>query len=89
MMFLHRLASVLRWMVHRDRAERDLNDELQAFVDMAAADRMRDGAVLTHLPIQRLADGHANHCGGRHVPRRRDCVQAICRAAEIDGDALS
>jgi hypothetical protein len=45
MMILHRLASLVRWMVHRDRAERDLLDELEAFVDMAAADRMLDGAA--------------------------------------------
>jgi putative ABC transport system permease protein len=44
MTLLHRLASVVRWIVHRDRAERDLNDELEAFVDMAAADGVRDGA---------------------------------------------
>ena len=43
MTFLHRLASIVRWLVHRNRVEQDLNDELQAFVDMAAADRMRDG----------------------------------------------
>jgi predicted permease len=30
-------------MLGRDRAEQDLNDELQAFVDMAAGDRIRDG----------------------------------------------
>jgi hypothetical protein len=40
---LHRLASVVRWTVHKDQAERDLNDELEAFVDMAAADGMREG----------------------------------------------
>src|SRR5687767_13653628 len=45
MRFLHRLASIVRWMVSRDRAERDLNDGLETFVDMAAADRMRDGAA--------------------------------------------
>ena len=45
MTLLHRLASIVRWIVHRNRAERDLNDELEAFVDMAAADRMRDGAA--------------------------------------------
>jgi predicted permease len=45
MKLLHRLVSVVRWMIHRDRAERDLRDELDAFVDMAAADRMRDGAA--------------------------------------------
>ncbi len=46
----HRLASVVRWIVHRDRAERELNDELEAFVDMAAADRMRDGAASAEPP---------------------------------------
>ena len=45
MMLLHRLVSVVRWIVYRDRAERDLHDELEAFVDMAAADRMSDGAA--------------------------------------------
>ena len=45
MTLLHRLASVMRWLVHRDRAERDLHDELESFVDMAAADRVRDGAA--------------------------------------------
>jgi predicted permease len=45
MTFLRRLASIVRWMVRRNRAERDLNDELEAFVEMAAADRMRDGAA--------------------------------------------
>jgi predicted permease len=45
MTFLHRVASVVRWIVHRDRAERDLNDELEAFVEMAAADKVREGAA--------------------------------------------
>jgi len=40
---LHRLASVLRWIVYRQRAEQDIDDELRAFVDMAAADKARDG----------------------------------------------
>jgi putative ABC transport system permease protein len=46
MMLLHRLASIVRWMVRRTEAERDLNDEMDAFVDMAAADEIRDGATL-------------------------------------------
>src|SRR5688500_2520680 len=50
---LHRLASIVRWMVRRKRAERDLNDELEAFVDTAAADRMRGGA--TPAEARRLA----------------------------------
>ncbi len=45
MTLLHRLASIVRGIVKRDRAERDLHDELQAFVDMAAADQMRDGVA--------------------------------------------
>ena len=44
MRLLRRLASVVGWMTHRKRAERDLDDELRSFVDMAADDRMRDGA---------------------------------------------
>jgi putative ABC transport system permease protein len=44
MTLLHRLASILRWIVHRDDAEQDLHDEVQAFVEMTAADKMRDGA---------------------------------------------
>ncbi len=53
MTFLHRLASVLRWAFNRDRAERGLDDELQTFVDMAAAARMRDG--LPAAEARRLA----------------------------------
>jgi len=53
MTLLHRLASILRWIVRRDRAEKDLHDEVQAFADMAAADRRRRGASATEA--QRLA----------------------------------
>jgi putative ABC transport system permease protein len=45
MRLLYRVVSIVRWIVNRDRSERDLNDELEAFVDMAAADRMRDGTA--------------------------------------------
>jgi predicted permease len=45
MTLLHRLMSIVRWITRRERAEQDLNDELQAFVDMAAADEVRDGAM--------------------------------------------
>jgi putative ABC transport system permease protein len=43
MTLLHRLASVLGWLFHRKRAEQGLDDELQAFIDMSAAEKMRDG----------------------------------------------
>jgi hypothetical protein len=42
---LHRLASMVRWVTRRQQAEQDLNDELQAFVAMAAAEHIRDGAA--------------------------------------------
>jgi putative ABC transport system permease protein len=53
MTLLHRLASVLRWIVNRNKAEGDLDDELRAFVEMATADHMRDGATPTEA--RRLA----------------------------------
>ena len=43
MTLLHRLASIVRWLLLRKRADRDLNDELEAFVDLATADEIRDG----------------------------------------------
>jgi putative ABC transport system permease protein len=43
MTLLHRLASIVRWIARRDRAEQDLNDELQVFIDMAADDEVRIG----------------------------------------------
>ena len=45
MTLLHRLRSIVLWIGRRESAEQDLNDELQAFVDMAAADKTRAGAI--------------------------------------------
>ncbi|MET0888448.1 MAG: ABC transporter permease, partial [Mycetocola sp.] len=45
MTLLRRLASILRWLLQRSQAERELNDEMETFVDMAAADKIRDGAA--------------------------------------------
>ena len=45
MRLLHRLASVVRWISRRNKAEAELRSELEAFVDMAAADHVRDGAT--------------------------------------------
>ncbi len=53
MKLLHRLASVVGWMVNRNKAEADLDDEVQAFVEMAAADHVRAGA--TPAEARRLA----------------------------------
>ena len=52
-MFLNRLASIARWTFRRNRAEVEMDDELQAFVDMAAAAHVRDGA--TPADARRLA----------------------------------
>jgi predicted permease len=43
MTLFHRLASVLRWLVRRDAAEQELDDELQGFIDLSAAAKVRDG----------------------------------------------
>ncbi len=45
MTLLHRLASVLGWLFHRNRAEQDLNAELQAFLDISADQKVRDGVA--------------------------------------------
>jgi predicted permease len=66
MTLLRRLASIVRWMVHRDRAERDLNEEMEAFVDMASADRMRDGVPPSDA--RRLA---VLHLGGVEQAKER------------------
>ena len=43
MTLLHRLASVVRWITRRDQVEHDLNEEMQAFVELSAAEKVRDG----------------------------------------------
>jgi putative ABC transport system permease protein len=43
MSLLHRLASVVSWILRRDRAESQLDAELRAFVEMSTADKIRDG----------------------------------------------
>jgi predicted permease len=72
MTLLHRFASIVRWIVRRDRAEQDLNDELQGFIDMAAADEVRGGATPTEarrraaLQLGGLEQAKERVRGGRH-----------------------
>ncbi len=40
---LHRLGSIVTGLFRRDRVEAQLDDELRTFVDMAAAEKMREG----------------------------------------------
>jgi predicted permease len=77
MMLLHRIASVLRWLIYRGRAEQDLNDELQAFIDMAAADKIRDGA--SPVEARRMA---VLHLGG--VEQVKDRVRTARHGAWLD-----
>jgi putative ABC transport system permease protein len=66
MRLLHRLVSVVRWITRRDIAEKDLNDELQAFIDMAAADEARNG--MTEAEARRRA---ALRLGGLEQAKER------------------
>ena len=65
MTLLHRFGSIVRWIARRATAEQDLDDELQSFVDMAAADQIRDGA--TPADARRRA---VIHLGGLQARRR-------------------
>ena len=56
MTLLHRLASMLRWIFRRDRVEQALDDELRAYVEMAARDRMRDGVPAGEARRQALLE---------------------------------
>jgi putative ABC transport system permease protein len=77
MKWLHRLASGLRWILHRNKAEADLDDELRTFVDMAAADHVRDGA--TPAEARRLA---ALQVGG--VEQAKERVRSARVGAWLD-----
>ena len=43
MTLFHRLASMFSWILHRDRAEQRLDDEIREFVEMSAADKIKEG----------------------------------------------
>lgn len=43
MSLFNRLRSILSWTVRRSRAEARLDEEIETFLDMSAADKMRDG----------------------------------------------
>ena len=72
-MFLYRLAPILRWLVHRNRAEQDLNDDVQAFVDLATADKVRNGV----LPTEAVAWPFLISAGFLIKPRVRESSWAI------------
>ena len=77
MTLLYRFASILRWLFRRDRAECDLNEELEAFVEIAARDRMRTGAAPAEA--RRLA---ALDLGG--VEQTKELIRAGRHGAWLD-----
>ncbi len=77
MTLLHRIASILRWLRRRQRAEQDLHDELEAFVAMAAADNERDGAAPDEARRRAVL-----HLGG--VEQAKERVRAGRHGAWLD-----
>jgi predicted permease len=53
MTLFHRASSIARWLVRRDSAEQQLDEELRAYVELAAAEHIRDGVPPTEA--RRLA----------------------------------
>jgi hypothetical protein len=80
MALVHRFASILRSLVHRNRTEQDLHDELQAFVDMAAADKVRDGAPTGRAPSWRCGADERTYSSrsSRRLARRGWTRHSIC-----------
>jgi hypothetical protein len=50
-----RLVSIVRWMVQRNRTERDLDDELEAFVE-TLAQTLAETRALAHARMARPVD---------------------------------
>jgi predicted permease len=77
MTLLHRFASIVRLLLGRDRADRDLDAELQAFVDLAAADKEREG--LSAQQARRLA---VMELGG--VEQAKERIRGARHGARLD-----
>ena len=77
MILFHRLASILAWILRRDRAERKLDDEIRSFVEMAAADKVRDGVPAGEARRQALIE-----LGG--VDQVKESVRAGRHGALLD-----
>lgn len=72
MSLLRRLTSMVRWIVRRDRVERELDDELQTFIEMAADEQRRGGVAdgdarrLAVLQLGGVEQVKERVRGGRH-----------------------
>ena len=56
MTFLRRLTSIASWILRRDHAEQRLDDEIRSFVEMATADKIREGVSSAEARRLALAD---------------------------------
>jgi putative ABC transport system permease protein len=56
MTWFHRVRSMLPWLFRRSTVERRLDDELQMFVEMSAAEKIRDGAAPAEARRQALIE---------------------------------
>jgi len=45
MTIVHRLVSILRWVFQRHRVESELHRDIESFIELSAADKVRDGMV--------------------------------------------
>jgi len=71
MTWLRRLASMVSWVRHRDRVEHDLDAELRAYVELSAADKVRDGLTPGEARRQALIELGGVEPVKEQVRRRR------------------
>ena len=77
MILFRRLASVALWILRRDQAEQRLDDEIRSFVEMSAADKIREGVSPAEARRLALAE-----IGG--VERMKESVLAGRHGALLD-----
>jgi putative ABC transport system permease protein len=77
MTLLRRLTSIASWILRRDRAEQQLDDEIRSFVEMSTADKIREGIPSAEARRLALAE-----IGG--VERMKESVRAGRHGALLD-----
>ncbi len=75
----------MRWIARRDRAEQEVNEEPQTFLDMAAADEVRDGAT----PDEAAPPRRASTRRARTRPRNACATAAMARGSTFSGRTSS
>jgi putative ABC transport system permease protein len=89
MTWLHRLASILSWSFKRDRAEAQLDSELQTFIEMSAAEKVRDGLApaearrLARLELGGIEQAKERVRTGRHGASLDDLSRDLRYAARM------